>query len=214
MTESKTQNRGHCPCCGREQAVMASGRMSKHGYQVKDGWFSGVCNGDSHPPIEVSREAADMIVAQVRAQVAELRAQAQQVRDGKLKPRTVRTGRQFRGASSKWEEVVVPFAEAPSYQQEGAVRSLERSFDRRADLGDNFADCLERLANEHHGKPLRTVKVEAGPAPILAGERRTLAGGDVATASRVEGARVYWTRGEKGFKGWTGTQAWRKLPLA
>ena len=35
----KTQQRGHCQCCGGEWAVpVKTGCMSKHGYQVKNGW--------------------------------------------------------------------------------------------------------------------------------------------------------------------------------
>lgn len=35
----KTQTRGICQCCGREQAVLnGTGFMSQHGYTVKNGW--------------------------------------------------------------------------------------------------------------------------------------------------------------------------------
>lgn len=66
MTKStKIQLRGNCPCCGRDQAVLASGRMSKHGYTVEQGWFQGVCSGDSHAPMQKDRVVTDRIIAQV-----------------------------------------------------------------------------------------------------------------------------------------------------
>ena len=44
------------------------------------------------------------------------------------------------------------------------------------------------------------------------GERRVSKRGTL-TATSVIGARVYW-RDERGFKSYTGSQAWRLLPLA
>ena len=39
--KKEIQIRGNCQCCGKEQAVVG-GLMSKHGYTVENGWFSGV----------------------------------------------------------------------------------------------------------------------------------------------------------------------------
>ena len=59
------QIRGHCQCCGNQQAVV-SGHMSKHGYTVEHGWFQGVCTGESYKPIELERTVTNKIMAAVK----------------------------------------------------------------------------------------------------------------------------------------------------
>lgn len=206
MTKStKIQLRGNCPCCGRDQAVLASGRMSKHGYTVEQGWFQGVCSGDSHAPMQKDRVVTDRIIAQVRADVVKLLQQAADLEAGKIHPLTCKVSH-MRNAEP------VPFKEAPEWAQREAVRSAIYGAQSRARAGESFADQMEALVNAVHGQPLREVPVEEGPAPVRAGERRKSPRG-LLTATRVEGARVYW-KDERGFKSWTGTQAWRKMELA
>ena len=214
---TKTQLRGNCQCCGRHQAV-PNGRMSKHGYEVKDrgnyGYFKGVCSGDNYEPLQVKRDIADGIVATCRADAVRLDQRAADLKSGKVKPEHV----QGHYLPAKREYERLPFDSAAPYQQKEAIESAVWQATQRAGAARSFADQLEAMANEKHGKPLDEVRVDAGPAPILIGEKRKDAAGRVYTVTRVNGARIYWNRtkttGEGTFSGWTGSQAFRRYEMA
>lgn len=54
MTTRHT-HRGHCQLCGAQQAVNnKTGRIAKHGYTTRWGFFSGTCAGSDNLPYEVS----------------------------------------------------------------------------------------------------------------------------------------------------------------
>lgn len=217
MKADDIQRRGICQCCGRQQAVLATGLMSKHGYKVEEGWFDGICPGQRFAPMEISRAQADATIKAVRAECKSLRKRHADLKAGKVKPLMAKTGNKkpVEGKHRwEWPDETVPFAQAPEYYQEEAVQSAAWQALRRAEMGESFAADLERLADQYHGKPLVEVRREAGPEPIVKGEQRIGPSGNVLTASRTEGARVYWTmpRGDKVFKGWIGTQAWRRFP--
>lgn len=212
MTKA-TQLRGICQCCGREQAVI-NGFMSKHGYTVEHGWFSGVCSGRNYAPMQISREHADATIAAVRAECITLLAHAEALRTGKVTPLTAKSGNKIEEAGVarwKWKDEMVAFADAPTHYQREEVEKSAWGAQRRAEMGVSFADSLEALADKYHGKPLLEVAREAGPAPIAIGEKRK--GNRVLTVTSVQGARVYWVD-ERGYKSWTGTQAWRRLEVA
>jgi hypothetical protein len=187
--------------------------MSQHGYTVDHGWFNGVCSGAAYAPIEKSRRKADAIVAEVRADVVVLLERAAQFRAGSITPSVVETDR--------WDHkgrcpLTIPWADADDYQRrDGVRRAIERTV-RRAEMGTRFADQLAALVERVHGQPLLEVKVEAGPAPICYGERRSVVRNDgelrVVTATRIERGRVYW-KDDRGYKGWDGFASWRKLAL-
>lgn len=206
-TTQKTQLRGNCQCCGRDQAV-TGGQMAKHGYEVKDGYFSGVCQGHKYQPIQKDREVADQIVKTCREDAVKLDQRAADFRAGKIHPVEITTNRYNPQTRSP---VTIPWAEGTVYQKEEALKSAAHQAESRARAARSHADMLENLANLYHGQELRTVVVESGPAPILTGEKRTTARGECAV-TRVDGARVYW-KDDRGFKGWTGSQSWRKFPL-
>jgi hypothetical protein len=54
------QLRGHCQCCGREQAVI-DGRIAVHGADLR-------CPGSQLPPLQAQREFADRTIAHVRSE--------------------------------------------------------------------------------------------------------------------------------------------------
>lgn len=203
---TKTQTRGNCPCCGRDQAVLSSGHMSKHGYTVDNGWFNGVCSGERFQPMQVQREVTDQLVVQVRREAKELEAAADDFATGRRVPKTVTRG---------WgkNETQVAFADAQPYEQRQAVTKAEWANRNRARAGQQFADFMEKMVNEVHGQPLREVPVAEAPAAIRSGEQRKLANGRVVTVRFTERGRVYWAD-ERGFRSWTGVQAFRKLPMA
>lgn len=217
---AKTQLRGICQCCGREQAVQR-GRMAKHGYTVKDGWFEGVCTGHNYLPMQQDRTIADSIVAQVREDAAVLRQRAADLQAGKKHPEQAKSGkfkmeRHPRLGYLQQVDELVPFKEAPKHHQDEARREAVWKTTRRAEMGERFAADLQKMADQYHGKDLREVRAADAPDPIAIGEVRKLPRGTNGTVVGVQGARVQWiTPGKDGagcFKGWTGSRAWRQLP--
>lgn len=209
---SNIQLRGHCPCCGRIQAVVNCGVMSKHGYTVEHGWFSGVCPGQHHKPIETERSVVDQTIHSIRAEAEKLRETAEKLQAGKIHPLYCRG----RYDLVTREYTRVPYAEASSYQQEDALRDAVWQAQHRADQGERIAEQLEMLANRVHGAPLIAAERAAAPAPIHYGEKRIGQTGEVLEVTEVRGVRVYWKlkRADKVLNGWSGTQAWRKLQVA
>jgi len=200
------QIRGNCQCCGREHAVV-DGKMAKHGYTVESGWFKGVCAGKHFAPIQVSREQTDTLIASVRAQVLEMIAKADLVASGEFKPTTI-----TRHPHSKKAMEFIPFAEATVYEQRDAIRALEWNYRRTAEMGTSFADMMVQVADKYHGKALVEVAKKEAPAFIMPSDQKTLDGATY-TCTLVQGARVYYKlqRGDKFFKGWMGSQSWRKM---
>ena len=194
------QIRGNCQLCGHQQAVV-NGTMSKHGYTVQHGWFAGVCHGEQHAPLQKDRSVADRVIAQVRAEAAELVIKADKVKAGEISPKVVVKTDIWRN------KIEIPFAEASRSEQEHARSTMEWALRGRASSGNQFADFLERCADEYHGTELVEVSKPAKAAPILVGDVK-----GNRTVTSVEGGRVYYKiEGKKGSGFWLGTQAWRKL---
>ena len=212
MTAStRTQLRGNCQHCGRDQAV-TRGRMAQHGYTLDYGYFNGVCNGHRHAPLQAERQHADLMVISVKADIAEMTAKIADLKAGRLHPATVET--------SLWDAkarkaVSIDWAMADEYQREGAVKSAIWKLESRIRGAESFVTDFSALIERVHGTALREVSMEKAPA-IKAGEQRDF-GTDgkvnIVTCHHVEGPRVYWNctraNGTVG-QSWTGTQAWRK----
>ena len=198
------QIRGNCQCCGNQQAVV-NGTMSNHGYTVVHGWFSGICSGRNYAPLQVSRERTDIIVAEIRAKVPKLIAQADKVKAGEITPITIEI---CKGG----KKIEVAFADAPKWEQNQARSVMERNLRMHAITGADFANSLEELANKIHGTALTEVAKKEAPAFIMPCDQKTLDGATY-TCTSVQGARVYYKlqRGDKFFKGWMGSQSWRKM---
>lgn len=156
---SKIQLRGICQCCGREQAVV-NGNMSKHGYTVEQGWFQGVCSGEHYAPMNVSREQTDKIVAAVRAEVVEILARVEDLKAGKIVPTEVKTDRMD---PTTRKAVVIAWADASEYQRKQAVQRAIWNNEGRARQGEQFADYLEKKADQVFGTDLKEVKMDGKP---------------------------------------------------
>ena len=208
---SKTQTRGNCPCCGREQAVLASGQMSKHGYTVENGWFNGVCGGDRFEPMQVQREVTDQIIISVRQDVKKLETRAADLKAGREVLGQVRMPGEFvrRGA----QPTMVEWSSLNEYKRAEALRHEVYHCEARARAGTSFANDMEALLERVHGQPLMVVELPAAPAPIQTGERRLNGRNQVLAARYTERGRVYWNA-EDGRKGWMGVQSWRALEVA
>jgi hypothetical protein len=139
------QIRGNCQCCGRQQAVVG-GLMSKHGYTVKEGWFSGVCSGRNFPPVQVSRTMTDKIISNISAEIPELIAKAEKVKSGELTPKTVKVR-----MMSKEE---IPFEQGELRQQAAAKTNLEWAYRNRARAGQEFIKAMTEVADKYHGTAL------------------------------------------------------------
>ena len=207
---SKTQTRGNCPCCGKGQAVMADGRMSQHGYTVDNGWFNGVCSGYRYEPMQVQRAVTDNIVASVRDEVIALVQEANGIESGKVVLKVAYKD------YNRMHPIEVPFAEATKFEQKYAIESKIRALRSRARIGKEFATFMEATLSAVFGKPLNVVEKAEAAARIQHGDTRV--GGSATNPRNLvaryqDGPRVYWVDAE-GFKGWTGSRAWRALPMA
>lgn len=146
---------GHCPCCGREYAVLEkTGGMSKHGYTVDKDWsiFQGVCAGEARAPIEVDRSHADGQVLAHREQAKVLAQRASDMSTGKTSPSHIN-----KGTLRKPE--LVPFAECSEREQRQAREVVVRHIESDAREHARFADFLAGQIEKRHGLPLRRVAV-------------------------------------------------------
>ena len=203
----KLQNRGICQCCGREWAVLASGLMSKHGYEVNDGWFQGVCQGQKYEPIEVKRDIADSIVASVRRDVVSLKARAAALLAGEIFPEQAFSGKYQRG-----KKIMCAFADAEPWYRLDAVKSTAWNCEQRARMGEDFANMLAKRIVDYHGQPVKVVVVAAAPERIQPGEKRDNGQGRILIAQYQDGANVRW-KDERGFGSKMGVQSWRRLKV-
>lgn len=208
MATNDIQLRGHCPCCGRQQAVQL-GKMSKHGYTVDNGWFNGVCHGNRHKPVEHEREVADVMIATVRKDCEMLDKYAADLESSKKHPAKCRTNQYDRTTR---EYVMVAWSDAADYQRENQIKREAAAARYRADSGRSFAAFLEGIVTEFYGKPLVEVTKPEPAARIQPGEQRKDASGRVLVVHYVDGPRVYW-KSTDGRKGWTGTRAFRMLEV-
>lgn len=218
MSTSKIQLRGHCQCCGREQAVTATeGGMAHHGYEVRDrghgGYFSGPCSGHQHPPIEHDTTVARNVIAATREAATRHDALAQEFRDKKRLPKTIQTGaRRWDASSGRQVNVEIPFEEGNEYQQYSTVRAAIQEQVSIAGSCRAFADRLEAIVKTRAGQPLIRVEITK-PVAISLGERRILKDG-IATVTGFRGGNVRWTRDTDQFKGATSMRTWRLFPIA
>lgn len=204
----RTQLRGNCQCCGREQAIK-NGAMAHHGYTVKNGWFEGACNGHLFEPMQVSTHQTYRIIAKVQEQIVDLKQEIARLQSGKAHPAEVKS-------SCVRNAPMVPWAEAQDWQKRDALASLIYSKKNRIRAGEDFIAGMDKLAKKVHGQPLREVTIGDAPDAIPIGEKRRSPGGRVMTVVRVDGARVYWgleTVNPKKAYSWTGSSAWRKYEL-
>lgn len=206
-TQIKVQIRGNCQCCLRDHAILKTGLMSKHGYEVRNGWFNGVCSGQYHKPIQHDRAHTDAIAVMIREEAVRLLAYATALRNGSTKPTLAPVG--------GWTKAkVVSFDEAPEHMKAETIRKEIDMAESRAKSGRQLADQMQAFADEVHGTPLREVEIEPGPPAVRIGEVRKGAGGTLTlTSTQIRGARVYWLA-ENDRTGWMSTQSWRKLPSA
>ena len=209
-----TQLRGHCPYCGRLQAV-PNGLLAYHGYTVPNGWrmFVGGCGaGQTCRPLELDREACDKFCAELIERAEQDEARALAFERGEINPSGVPPYIRKRG-----EPDLIPWEDANEYEREHGVKLAIHQNRQAASMARSHVEMLQKLADRVHGQPLMEVKRDDRPAPINTGEQRRNSRGDVLTVKGVERGRVYYYFDRGGDKprgvSWSGIAAWRKFPL-
>lgn len=188
MFTSKIQLRGNCQCCGRQQAVLDTGRMSKHGYTVDNGWFNGVCSGERHPPIQHDRSALDAMCVSIEEQCVQLCIVALDMEQGRSFPKMVDTGNTI-WINRKPVREQIEWSQASVYQQQAQVKREVSHLRRRAELGRSFVKDMLKLADERHGGELERVVLDPAAKAINVGDTVKVYGRDV-VVTRIADARA------------------------
>lgn len=202
------QYRGHCPICGRVQAVY-KGTMAHHGYNVYGkgygGMFVGSCEASKlYQPLERSRAGCDDFCERLEAEAVQFDALADSYASGESHP--LETG-PVMGS-------MIPWHKGDDYQRAHTIEIECFKLRRKAELLRAHIKFLQDLADARHGQNLIEVDRNVRPEHIEKGELREQ-GSRVLTCERVEGARVYYSfvRGNgKKVQSWHGTALWRRLP--
>jgi len=71
---------GECQCCGHVQKL-PNGRLSKHGYTKRWGFFSGTCLGADELPLEISKELIEKFIFSALIQKDNLKAAQAKARE-------------------------------------------------------------------------------------------------------------------------------------
>ncbi len=114
MSKNKATHIGTCQCCGSSQKL-PGGVLSKHGYTVDWGFFSGVCQGAGYLPFEQSCDLIEKFIKLAKANLAYLIEQKtkwlQPVEGPKAWVQKYRNAHYSNGKGVKgayyWEEVVI-----------------------------------------------------------------------------------------------------------
>lgn len=100
----KATHFGTCQVCGCEQKL-PKGVLSKHGYSVKWGFFSGVCFGAGHQPFEKSKDLVDEAIARAKAKEVELTARIAQLQQPATEPQaTCHVYRSYEACRNRYEK--------------------------------------------------------------------------------------------------------------
>lgn len=70
---------GTCQICGHHQ-MLPSGKLAKHGYTTRWGFFSGTCSGSGYRPFETHTDRIEDAVARAKDTAKRLRAEAKALR--------------------------------------------------------------------------------------------------------------------------------------
>lgn len=103
----KATHRGICQLCGNDQKL-PGGRLSKHGYTVQWGFFSGICPGTRGLPIELSCDLVEKAEANARNQAAQILTSAAEVEADREQVWVVErvAARSYgRSSTSRWRQI-------------------------------------------------------------------------------------------------------------
>lgn len=181
-TSRKHTHTGHCQACARVHAVdVKRGDIAKHGYNVRFGYFAGVCSGSDHAPLEVERTFADETIVALEAfakrqvkRARDLLAGTEvltEVKSGKTKLDA--QGKKMRDRDYKYIPEMIAWADATAEQRARAVEAAATVCQQNAIGARAHAKSLAAIIPKIHGQPLISV------APVDAVADAPLAVGDV-----------------------------------
>ena len=157
---------GHCQACGRIQVVIAGkGVMSNHGYKVRAGYFSGVCIGHDHLPLEKDRSYLDWVVEYLGDQAEEHDARANDLESGVKHPGSamkrqgaydsiVYHSHRHEDPKLRGQAVWVRWDEASPVERHYQLHADISSSRTEANIARSHAAGLVELAARVHGQPL------------------------------------------------------------
>src|SRR5262245_16312307 len=166
MTSRKHTHVGTCQACAKVHAVgLKSGRLAKHGYTTRFGYFAGTCIGSDKAPLEISREFADATVVGLRKFADDQRTRAAELAAGTVIVESVSNDDDVLGADGKFVRdremrrvpLFVAWADATPAHRARAVESAIRTCVANGEGARAHARDLETLIPKVHGKPLTSV---------------------------------------------------------
>ena len=154
-------HRGHCQRCARVQAIdVATGLLALHGYDVKDGYFSGTCEGSNHLSLHVDRELTDQYIAAARADERRCLNLAARLRNDTDHPAKVWNGAYHKAPDptrhnpKRMRDVrtMISWESASKAQQDRQVLEEVHALQRKAERAREYADDTQRWADRICGK--------------------------------------------------------------
>lgn len=215
-------HQGHCQWCGRLQ-MLPGGRLAKHGYEVREGWFSGICRGADHLPYELSCDLIQASIDSARSYAGHLETTIKALQAIDARKATHTWAHEYRkdwssrtkGSVYHWREVEVTSQDEWTHEYVGYDKKSHRlAIGKRAKvIAEGIQGYAKHLGAEmrklreyadqqaerlktwapHPEKLVPVAKPASVTDPIYIGQQRRLASGTVVTVSRVDGPRIYWT---------------------
>jgi hypothetical protein len=164
----KATHSGTCQICGARQKL-PHGILAKHGYNVKWGFFSGVCNGADHLPFEQSCDLVEAAIVAARMQIEVIAERIEAIRKqggSRAWNNSYITDPRTRKSEYRWVEVEVKkvhrVIECTGYEYDKLVHVREDG--KETDLYDNVHEdnAVENVAarmNEQYIKQVLQTRV-------------------------------------------------------
>lgn len=210
-------NKGNCQICGSLQAVdNKTGRLAKHGYTVKDGYFSGSCAGSHQVPFQISHDFLDLVIERTKKEVADLLSYAAEVETKTENSVYLKMPSAFRWAQHPDVKTELNWVNAHLWTKQFNTTNLENAvktahkrhayrLTTRASQGQAWIDFqVERLVNWTVKPLIKAVhleqEMEAAKAARLAAktEAKAKAEADKAERQAKYEASLIWTEEKVG----------------
>jgi hypothetical protein len=143
----KSQYKGHCQACANIQAVKANGKIAKHGYTVKHGFFMGICMGSGELPLEVNNEFTFKVINLINEQIPQLLTLADRLNKGLEVPNQI-----ILGSGNRSRTISINDAKDYEIAQYCSAESAKNK--HRVFCGELTIKMLTNAELEFHGKEL------------------------------------------------------------
>jgi hypothetical protein len=189
--------KGHCQACGRIQVVGAAHHtMVNHGYKVRSGYFQGVCVGNNHPPLEVSREHLDYVVAYLGREALMHTMKAERLQSGaELPPFVINRSEPYGSAmyhsrhhedpKMRGQHMTSPWHQGSKMEQEHQLKMDIEHHQQEARFARSHAQGLVELAAKVHGQPL----IDRTTAELVKRDKQAAKTAPIAGAFRTKAAQ-------------------------